>query len=63
MIDKATAEGMRQGILSQRKREGLTGPHPYDSLDFDREEDRKIIASVYADLARAGLTAQSAYRD
>lgn len=55
MIDKATAEGMRQGILAQRKREGLTGPHPYGSLDFDREADRKIIASVYAAMARPAI--------
>lgn len=43
----AVAEGMRKGILSQREREGLTGPHPYDSLDFSQESDRRIIASVY----------------
>lgn len=54
-IDKATAEGMRQGILAQRKREGLTGPNPYGSLDFDREADRKLIASVYAAMARPAI--------
>lgn len=50
-IDKKTAEGMRQGILAQRKREGLTGPHPYDSLDFNRPENRRIIGSVCAEMA------------
>ena len=51
-ITKAQAEGMREGILSQRRMAGLNGPHPYGSLDFDRPEDRRIIASVYADMAK-----------
>lgn len=49
--DKATAEGMRRRIIAQRTREGMTGPHPYYALDFEREEDRRIIASVYASMA------------
>jgi hypothetical protein len=52
-IDKKTAEGMRRGILSQRRQMGLTGPHPYNSPDFNRAEDRRIIAVVYAEMAGA----------
>ena len=51
----AVAEGMRKGILSQREREGLNGPHPYDSLDFTKEADRRIIASVYRDMVFAQM--------
>jgi hypothetical protein len=47
------AAGMLRGILSQRRQEGLTGPHPYGTLDLDSEVDRRIIASVYALMARA----------
>ena len=46
------AEGMREGILSQRRMQGLTGPHPYHLLDFRTAVDRRIIASVYADMVR-----------
>lgn len=56
-ITKAQAEGMRKGILAQREREGLTGPHPYDALDFTKPEDRRIIASVYAAMARPAIEA------
>lgn len=49
------AEGMREGVLSQRRMEGLTGPHPYDSMDFSTESDRRIIASVYALMAREAM--------
>ena len=52
-IGIAVAEGMRKGILAQREREGLTGPHPYAALDMAREEDRRIIASVYRSMAEA----------
>lgn len=44
------AELQRDGILNQRAREGRTGPHPYGALDFTREEDRRIIAAVYASM-------------
>ena len=56
-ITKAQAEGMRRAIISQRNREGHYGPHPYDSLDFRTENDRRIIASVYADMARPAIDA------
>jgi hypothetical protein len=46
------AEGMREGILSQRRQQGLTGPHPYGTLDFSTIADRRIIAAVYADMVR-----------
>jgi hypothetical protein len=46
------AEGMREGILAQRRMQGLDGPHPYFSLDFSTAVDRRIIASVYADMVR-----------
>lgn len=46
---EAEAEGMREGILSQRRQQGLTGPHPYGTLDFTDPADRRIIASVYAE--------------
>lgn len=49
------AEGMRRGVLAQRVREGLTGPHPYGALDFTDEVDRRIIASVYAMMAREAM--------
>jgi hypothetical protein len=50
------AEGMLQGILSQRRQEGLTGPHPYGTLDLDSEVDRRIIASVYALMAEEAMS-------
>lgn len=50
--DRSTAEGMRKGILAQRRREGRKGPHPYNNLDFRLGVDRRIIASVYADMVR-----------
>lgn len=46
------AEGMLEGILSQRRMQGLTGPHPYATFNLDSEVDRRIIASVYADMAK-----------
>ena len=46
------AEGMREGILAQRRMQGLTGPHPYNLLNFSTAADRRIIASVYADMVR-----------
>ena len=47
------AEGMREGILSQRRLQGLTGPHPYGLLKFDTSPaDRRIIAAVYADMVK-----------
>jgi len=49
------AEGMLAGILAQRQREGLVGPHPYDTLDLDSEVDRRIVGSVYAEMARAAM--------
>lgn len=49
------AEGMLKGILAQREREGLTGPHPYGTLDLDSDVDRRIIGSVYAMMAREAL--------
>jgi hypothetical protein len=48
------AEGMREGILAQRRREGLTGPHPYDSLRFSMASDRRLIAGVYASMVPRG---------
>ena len=51
----AEAEGMREGILAQRRRQGLTqdpSAHPFMRLDLSTETDRKIVASVYADMAR-----------
>jgi hypothetical protein len=49
------AEGMLAGILAQREREGLTGPHPYDHLDLSDPVDRRIVGAVYAEMARAAL--------
>ena len=49
------AEGMLAGILAQREREGLTGPHPYGTLDLDSDVDRRIIGSVYALMAREAM--------
>jgi hypothetical protein len=49
------AEGMLAGILAQREREGLTGPHPYGTLDLDTEVDRRIVGSVYALMAREAM--------
>lgn len=49
---EAEAIGMRAGILAQRARRGLNGPHPYGLLDFSDEVDRRIIAGVYADMVR-----------
>lgn len=46
---------MRRGILAQRERMGLTGPHPYGKLDFRVAEDRRIIAAAYAEMARDAL--------
>jgi hypothetical protein len=46
--EREHAEGMLEGILSQRRMEGLTGPHPYDTLDLDDPLDRRIVGSVYA---------------
>ncbi len=34
--------------LAQRQREGLTGPHPLDTLDLDSDVDRWIVGGVYA---------------
>lgn len=52
---KAEAEGMREGILAQRRMEGLTGPHPYGTLNMTDPVDRRIIGSVYAEMARAAM--------
>lgn len=49
---EAEAIGMRAGILAQRARRGLTGPHPYNHLNFDDPVDRRIIGGVYADMVR-----------
>ena len=46
---------MLRGILAQREREGLTGPHPYGTLDLDSDVDRRIIGSVYALMARDAM--------
>lgn len=46
------AEGMREGILSQRRMQGLTGPHPYGLLNFAKPADRLIIQTVYVDMVR-----------
>jgi hypothetical protein len=51
--ERAHAQGMLDGILAQRRMEGLTGPHPYDTLDLDDPVDRRIVGSVYALMARA----------
>lgn len=49
----ARAEGMREGILAQRRMQGLDGPHPYGLLDLPGSAaDRRIIAAVYADMVR-----------
>lgn len=52
-VEEAT--GMLAGILSQRRQEGLDGPHPYDTLDLSEPTDRRIVASVYALMARAAM--------
>lgn len=52
---KTQAEGMRAGILAQRRMEGLTGPHPYGALDFTDPVDRRVVASVYAMMAREAM--------
>lgn len=49
------AEGMLEGILAQRRREGLTGPHPYGTLDLSTETDRRIVGAVYALMAREAM--------
>lgn len=46
---------MLAGILAQREREGLTGPHPYGTLDLHDPVDRRIIGSVYALMAREAM--------
>ena len=46
------AQGMLDGILAQRRMQGLTGPHPYGTLDLDDPLDRRIVGSVYADMVR-----------
>jgi len=46
---------MLEGILAQRRMEGLTGPHPYGTLDLDDPVDRRIIGSVYALMAREAM--------
>jgi hypothetical protein len=51
--ERAHAEGMLAGILKQRAAEGLTGPHPYDTLDLDDPVDRRIVGSVYALMVRS----------
>jgi hypothetical protein len=48
----AEAIGMRAGILAQRARFNLNGPHPYNLLDFSDPVDRRIIGGVYADMVR-----------
>lgn len=52
---KAEAEGMREGILAQRRMEGQTGPHPYGTLNMADPVDRRIVGSVYAEMARAAM--------
>jgi hypothetical protein len=54
----AEAEGMREGILAQRRAQGLTqgiGSHPYGALDFSNPADRRIVGSVYAMMAREAM--------
>jgi len=48
--DHDHAEGMLKGILAQREREGLTGPHPYGTLDLNDPVDRRIVGAVYASM-------------
>ena len=55
--DRGHAEGMLKGIQSQRRAEGRTSD-PYALLDLDSPTDRRIIASVYALMAREALNAQ-----
>lgn len=57
--DRDLAAGMLAGIQAQRAREGH-GPAPYDLLDLDSETDRRIIASVYALMAREGVEEMAA---
>jgi len=52
---KPEAVGMLEGILAQRRREGLTGPHPYNALNVADPVDRRIIGAVYADMAREAM--------
>lgn len=45
------AEGMLNGILSQRRMEGLTDTTVYDRLDLDCPTDRRVIGGLYASMA------------
>lgn len=57
-VTKAQAEGMRKGIFAQYEREGRSASASiYNTLDFDKPADRRIIASVYADMARPAIDA------
>jgi hypothetical protein len=47
---------MLAGIRKQREAEGRT-LDPYALLDLDSETDRRIIASVYALMAREAMPA------
>lgn len=49
------AEGMLEGILSQRRLEGHADPGPYALLDLSTEVDRRIVGSVYALMAREAM--------
>ena len=58
-ITEDHARGMLQGILAQRRREGLADPGPYALLDPAVPGDRKIIQSLYASMARDAMGGQS----
>ena len=46
---------MLAGILAQREREGLTGPHPYGILKMDNPFDRRAIRRIYNSMASDAL--------
>lgn len=50
--EAALAQARLDGIMSERRQLGLYGPHPYGSLDVHDSSDQRLIASLYARMAR-----------
>lgn len=55
------ADGMRRGIITQLQRHNpATDVRVWILLDLSRAADRRLIASVYADMAREAMASPGA---
>lgn len=58
---RSEAEGMRRGIVAQLQRHNpATDVRVWMLLDLSRAADRRLVASVYADMAREAMASPGA---